>query len=389
MSDEQQPSSETSEQLRGSAAAGQQPDARQWVPVPPPHPYTEAPKPPAGKGLAITAMSLGLVALLTSIVSALYFSVFVALAGFIGIVAVIMGIVALVKRSRPKGAAITGLVTGTVSVVVALLVGVLGLFALTANLIGQSSPSTGSGGGQVESESEEWSPDSATEVLIEWPANMASGGIVFMGPGDPRPLEANPLEPGTAPQPNPVDRASGANDLLIYVDYRCPHCSSFEQANSTLLESAIAAGDSVEIVPLSFLDRASEGAYYSSRAAAAMACLADSQPEAAWQAHLTLLSPAVQPGAGPGLSNDELISVIDRAAQGGLGAAAVDCIQTERFVPFAQALNAWVFATTVPNAVDENLRVEGTPLAVVNGMPYYGEPSDAAAFAAFYAEHTN
>ena len=217
---------------------------------------------------------------------------------------------------------------------------------------------------------------------------MASGGIVFTShSGDPLPDQSSPLEPGTVPAPSAVDRAT-SNDLLIYVDYRCPHCLSFEEANSALLEQALADGASIEIVPLSFLDRASEGAYYSSRAAGAIACLADSQPEAAWAGHSALLSPQVQPAAGPGLSNDELVSVLE-SASGGLNSVAADCITSERFVGFAQALNSWVFANPVPNALDSSLSVQGTPLVLVNGEPYRGEPSDARAFASFYEEHTN
>jgi protein-disulfide isomerase len=354
---------------------------REWIAVAPQHPYA-APPSQTGRGLAIAAMTLGLVALLTAAVAAWYFNFVAFFAGALGVAAVILAVIALVKRQRPQAASITGLASGALSVVAAIVIGTVGVMTLFTNAIALTDVTDP----PAQEETEEWEPGDPAEALIEWPANMASGGIVFASNGgDPLPLTAPPLEPGTAPQPYPIDRAGGTADVLIYVDYRCPHCMSFELANAQLLELAIDEGATVEIVPVSFLDRASEGTYYSSRAAGAMSCLADSQPEAAWAAHQALLTPQVQPAAGPGLTNDDLVAVIDGAV-GGLQAEARDCIETERFVGFAQALNSWVFATTAPNAIDPNLRVQGTPTVLVNGVLYEGDPSDAAAFGSFFLE---
>jgi protein-disulfide isomerase len=52
-------------------------------------------------------------------------------------------------------------------------------------------------------------------------------------------------------------------------------------------------------------------------------------------------------------------------------------------VPFAQALNEWVFQNPVPNTVDTNVRLEGTPTVVVNGVVYPGDAADPAEFKAF------
>ncbi|NLA65668.1 MAG: thioredoxin domain-containing protein [Leucobacter sp.] len=380
MSDEQQPSPITSSAPPAQVPSPQTPQG--WVAVPPPHPHPAGQQRPAGSGLAIAAMALGLIALLSAVVAAFYFGSLVVLGGALGCVAIIVAIVALVRRSQPWAASLTGLIAGAIAMLVAIIVGALSVVAVTTNLLGSGNTTEGGNDGQVE----EWTPDTPSDTLIEWPANMASGGIVFAAHGDqPMPLQSAPLQPGTAPQPHEVVRGDGATDILIYVDYRCPHCSTFEQANSELLTQAIADGATVEVVTLSFLDRASEGTYYSSRAAAAVACIVDLQPESAWAAHTALLSPAVQPGGGPGLSNEELVAVLDDAA-GGLSPAAADCITTERFVTFTQALNSWVFANTVPNANQAGLRVEGTPLVLVNGDAYVGEPSDGQAFANFLAQ---
>ena len=176
-------------------------------------------------------------------------------------------------------------------------------------------------------------------------------------------------------------------DIRLYVDYRCPYCGLFEQQNGDMLTELVSDGAvTVELVPLTFLDRSSEGSYYSSRAAAAMACVADGQPDAAWAAHTTLLSPEVQPAAtGAGLSNEEIIAQLDRGV-GGLSNGVAECITSERFVPFAQALNNWVFSVPVPNAVDPQLGVSSTPFIVANGIPYTGDPSDNTAFRTFLAQ---
>ena len=116
----------------------------QWIPVPPPNPYaTGTAQPATGKGLAITAMALGLLALFSSIVAGLYFSVFVVLAAFVALVAVIMGIVALVKRSNPKGAAITGLISGALAIVVSLVIGIVSVASVTSELITGATPGLG------------------------------------------------------------------------------------------------------------------------------------------------------------------------------------------------------------------------------------------------------
>lgn len=361
--------------------------AREWIPVPPPHPYgsgqADRASGPARKGIAIASMTVGLAALLTAIVSAAYLPLFAFLAAVLGVAAVALGVVALLKKQRPAGASITGLVSGSLAFSTAIIVGILGAFTLVASIFGvvSGSDDNEAGGGQ-------WEPGTPAESLIEWPKNMESGGMVFSFDGTlPMPHSAPPLQAGTAPVPNEVDRENGV-DVLIYVDYRCPHCLSFEQANSQLLDMAVAEGATVEIVPLSFLDRVDQSTYYSSRAAGAMACIADAQPEAAWFAHHTLLSPEVQPTQDANLSNEQLIEALNQGV-GGLNAAAIDCIETERFVTFAQALNSWVFATTVPNAVDPSLRVQGTPLVLVNGVPYAGDPADAASFGAFFLEQIN
>lgn len=363
-------------------------DQREWVAVPPPHPYAAVPPKPAGKGLAVAAMALGLIAVLSTALSLFYEGLFVLIGGVFGLAALIVGIVALVKRSRPKAAGITGVIAGAVSFVLSLLLGLIAAVGLLFSILpgdGEGLPEQAPDGGS------EWTPETSPEALLEWPRNMATGGIIFDASGNastPQPVSSDPIAPGTAPAPNQVDRAT-SNDVLIYVDYSCPHCAMFEQTSGEFLTEIVMNGSAtVEIVPLSFMDRFTPDTYYSSRAANAVVCLADAQPEATWAAHNALLTPVVQPNGGPGLTNDELLQLIDPAV-GGVSGEARACIEQEQFVPFAKALNDWVFQNPVPNANDAESRLQGTPSIFVNGEYYAGGHEDPAEFIAFYQEHTN
>ncbi|WP_449277635.1 thioredoxin domain-containing protein [Leucobacter sp. GX24907] len=220
---------------------------------------------------------------------------------------------------------------------------------------------------------------------VVWPQNMVSGGILFEERGGallPRASEA--LDDNELPRPYDVDRGTGSSDIVLYVDYRCPVCSQFEMVNGDTLEEAVASGSAtLEVRTLTFLDRVDETDYYSSRVSSAMACLADSRPELTWDAHRALLDPEFMPTeSARGYTNEEIADEIDGIADG-LDDETRSCITNETFVPFAAAINQWSFATPVPNAVDDELSIEGTPLAVVSGEPYEGSPADAEEFKAF------
>ena len=77
-----------------------------------------------------------------------------------------------------------------------------------------------------------------------------------------------------------VSGESGAVRLEIYLDYMCPYCGRFERANGDEIERLVADGTvRLELHPLSFLDRMSDGTQYSTRAANAVATVADRAPD--------------------------------------------------------------------------------------------------------------
>lgn len=364
--------------------------AAQPVAYAPPHPYgAPAQQQQQSNGLSIASMALGLVALLTAGVG-FYFAtalgiaiaaVATVIAILCGLGALILGIIALIRRQRNKAAAITGLAAS-------VLAGITVIALIAYMVIAALSPGWGGNDGPAEAHS-----DSSTEQVVpqssgalqfdgEWPANFADGGLTF--DETLMPLTSQALTAGDTPLAPAAERGDGPADILLFVDYRCPICMLFEQANGATLEEAITSGEAtLQVRALTFLDRVSAGSEYSSRAASAMACIAEEQPKLAWPAHTALLSSDVQPEENnAGLTDDELIAAVEEHA-GALTPATQSCIADHSYLPFAQAFTDWSFTNAIPNALDPTLAVQGTPFAIVNGVPYTGAPNDAVAFRAF------
>ncbi|MEJ6488989.1 thioredoxin domain-containing protein [Leucobacter sp. USCH14] len=339
---------------------------------PPPHPFAATSPVPgrrASGAVSTAAMALGLGAVVTVVVSAFYFGYGAILGALLGIAAVVLGILGLVSRRR-RAPAIAGLVAGVLALLGALALGVFSVVTLAGAVADHVRPGAPGAVGD----------EPRAEAQIVWPENMATGGIVFDQDGVVR------SEVPASGAPEVPEVGSAAHSVRVYVDYRCPYCSEFETANGETLERLAASGRAtVEIIPLAFLDRVSPDAY-SSRASGAMACVADAQPDAAWEVHRHLFDPAVQPSETTnGLDNEALIDAVDEAS-GGANEEVRSCIESERFVPFAQSLNSWVFDHPVPGAQDPELRVTSTPFAVVDGVPYAGAPDDAQGFSDFLAQ---
>lgn len=349
--------------------------------TPPPHPYAAGQRPGGDQGLPITTMALGLLALLTTLVGVFYAGIIVVVGIGIAVVALVLGVLAILRKQHPRSLTFVGIAAAALSVLAALLVWVLTLAGVVGSSTDSDTYADGGNGNQV--------PQPIEQIDAEWPSNMATGSIIFLGGsadgGEVVRSEAPPS--GSAPF-NPLVSASGesgpVNRIQLYVDYMCPVCGVFEETNAATIESALEGGDtSFELRPLTFLDEASNGSYYSSRASGALACVVNTQPDLAWKTHTTLLDPKNQPQeytAGP--TNEQLITLLNTAT-GGLSQQTQSCITAESYVPFAQGLSKWLLTNPVPNAADPLLMVSGTPTAVVNGERYEGSISDAAAFKSF------
>jgi protein-disulfide isomerase len=158
----------------------------------------------------------------------------------------------------------------------------------------------------------------------------------------------------------PVGAPAAPVTVEIVLDYMCPACGRFEQANGDELDRLVRAGTAkVELRPISFLDRTSQGARYSTRAANAMATVADRNPEKAWAFNSALYDNQPEEGTR-GLSNQQ---IADLATQAGVSRDAVDAFHERVFEP-------WV-AEVTQAAFDSG--VEGTPRVRINGVVFQGD----------------
>jgi protein-disulfide isomerase len=121
--------------------------------------------------------------------------------------------------------------------------------------------------------------------------NTISGSNVVYG-GDSSNVVAPALSDVTAPStandkggiPVSKDGVGKAGDddvvVAVYFDLQCPYCQHFDAANASDLDTMAASGDvTVQYHPISFLNDSSLGTNYSTRAANAVAIVADKAPE--------------------------------------------------------------------------------------------------------------
>ena len=217
------------------------------------------------------------------------------------------------------------------------------------------------------------------------PKNMASGAAVFTKDLKVVPSEAlaDPKAEREAPKTN---RDELPLDVTVYVDYMCPACGNFEAQNGVMLENYVGSGDAnLAIYPINFLDSASLGTKYSTRAANAFACVVEQQPDFAFELHKRLLSPEIQPGEGtPGLDDKELLKQAE-AAGATPNQALQNCIQQRPFGAFfsenylAASEGIWgldddqrLLASGSATELQEDgpQRLVSTPLIVVNGQQW-------------------
>lgn len=202
---------------------------------------------------------------------------------------------------------------------------------------------------------------------------VGANGEMFTAASTPTPT---PSPGATAVPTSPVK-------IITYVDYQCPYCAYFENANMDQIKGWLDTGiATLEVRPLSFLDGRGSPNEYSSRAANATACVATYSPNSYFAFSQALFRNQPEEGtAGP--SNSELF---DTAKTVGIenDASVEKCISEKSF-------GKWILKTTddaFKNPVAEapagfDLARRGTPTVFVNGQLYEGAVDNAAQFAQF------
>jgi protein-disulfide isomerase len=207
------------------------------------------------------------------------------------------------------------------------------------------------------------------------PQNMASDGIRI------RQGFVADRTPSVAKGDDPVaSQPSGVTDIRIFVDYLCPFCGQFEATNADQIAAWVSSGDAtLEIHPISILDRASLGTKYSTRAANAMACVANYSPDNAFDLSALLFTNQPEESS-EGLSDTDLKDLARKAGAASL--SKVDsCIDDQEFGSWVADASARAIQEPVPGT--DLGPVQGTPTVLVNGRQYTGPLDDADAFAQF------
>jgi protein-disulfide isomerase len=212
------------------------------------------------------------------------------------------------------------------------------------------------------------------------PLNMRSDGIII---GKNLKAERTPAIPENgAPIATVRDKKSSVVSIRIYLDYFCPVCNEFETANKSQLTSWLKKGAvTLEIHPISILDRSSLGTSYSTRAANAAACVANYSPDDFWA--FTQEMYVRQPKEDTvGLSDSQILAVM-KAAKVHRIAQITPCVTKERFKGWVDSATTRASNGPLPDSTVAS--VTGTPTVIVDGVSYpiTNDVGSATAFAAF------
>ncbi|GAA1491665.1 DsbA family protein [Curtobacterium herbarum] len=218
------------------------------------------------------------------------------------------------------------------------------------------------------------------------PKNMASDGILLTGKsGKIVPVETKAIPEGGKPTATKQD--DSVANITLYEDYMCPVCNQFETGNMTQIKQWVKDGTAtLEVHPFNLLDRSSLGSKYSTRAAAAAACVANYDPDAFLDVNTAFY--ANQPSENTrGLTNDKLADIAKKA--GATNAKVQSCITDQKFAGWvADATNR---VLTQPLANSDVPKLTGTPTVIVNGKQYNADNttawSDTSSFATFVEQH--
>lgn len=171
-------------------------------------------------------------------------------------------------------------------------------------------------------------------------------------------VDANFGEKGVVSLPAPSGSKAAAKDAVtvrVAADYMCPICNQFEQQTDAWQQQQVKAGKiKQEFIPVSILDRSSNGTQYSTRSAAAAYCVATTDKSKMHD--FTKAMYADQPEEGSnGLTDDEIVNIAKKVIPN--NKAMNDCITSERYKKYVGKVS--------DQASKDGL--SGTPTVWVNG----------------------
>lgn len=214
------------------------------------------------------------------------------------------------------------------------------------------------------------------------PANMLSDGIVLTSTTS---YVSTPGIPNGGTPTATKQASDGKAHITTYIDYQCPYCDEFETTNDSQLSQWLDAGKiTLEVHPISILDRSSDGNMYSTRSANAAACVAQYDPSKFWA--VTEQFYKDQPAEDTdGHTNAQILS--DLSTAGVSSSQVTSCVQDKTYAGWVGAASQRILKGPIPNSSVSALT--GTPTVIVNGQSYGGSLTDASAFKAFVEQAAN
>lgn len=177
----------------------------------------------------------------------------------------------------------------------------------------------------------------------------------------------------------------GEKNVDVWFDAMCPVCGAFEKTNGATLANAVDDGSiTLRLHPLTFLDALSNGTGYSTRAAAALTCVAVTDENAILPFYQALFTDQPEENSD-GLTDKELAK---RASSAGAGDISTCLADSGPYKAWAQGNTA--NSQKGPIEVDGKKAldtIKGTPTVLVNGAQYPGGVTDKKAFTEFLDSH--
>lgn len=200
------------------------------------------------------------------------------------------------------------------------------------------------------------------------PQGVLNDGIVIRNTGVDTSLKPTKIDAALTES----EFSSDENNISAYIDYSCPHCSDFENANREQLDTWLKDEtiDTLTIHPVAFLTE------YSLNAANTFMCVAENAPEKALDVHYALTENYMDAPRGKGLVNlvsDTGVNMTDELET---------CIRGNKFEDFIMAATERAQTGPIPASTGVP-QIAGTPTIIVNGKRYNNNPADANAFKEF------
>jgi hypothetical protein len=210
--------------------------------------------------------------------------------------------------------------------------------------------------------------------MLAGPANMGSDGLILTSDGTTvSAVSSARIEPDGTPDATTVADYSDATYMALYLDYSSADSAAFINANAAQIEEWLTAGYvTLEVHPV-----ATAGNTYSERAANAVACVADADPDS----FLTVSDALFAAYSADGLSNDEILATV--SAAGITDTDVLDCVSGDRFAHWVTTASARAH-DSIPNA--DVGSAASVPVVVVDQTTYTGAFDDADAFYTFITE---